>query len=141
MISRYLYHHNEVTLILQNLLKIGGQLSLLWLIYYLSTLGVETFHLPIPGSVLGMIALFILLSTGIIKEQWLSTVANPLLKHLSFFFIPIAVGLMEWGDLFLEKGYLLFLPLVISTIVALVATGGVVQFLISSQSHHIEKKG
>ena len=83
---------------LQNFLKISAQLFLLWIIYYLSTLGVEFFHLPIPGSVLGMIILFILLSTGIIKEHWLSTVANPLLKHLSFFFIPIAVGLMEWGD-------------------------------------------
>lgn len=127
-----------MTFILQIVLKIGGQLSLLWIIYYLSTLAVEFFHLPIPGSVLGMISLFILLSTGLIKEHWLSTVANPLLKHLAFFFIPIAVGLMEWGDLFLEKGYLLFLPLVISTLVALLTTGGVVQFLITS--HHIEKK-
>jgi len=29
---------------------------------------------------------------GIIKEQWLALGANPLLKHLSFFFIPIAGG-------------------------------------------------
>lgn len=123
---------------MRNFLKIVGQLFLLWLIYYLSTLCVATFHLPIPGSVLGMITLFTLLSTGLIKEQWLSTVANPLLKHLAFFFIPIAVGLMEWGDLFLEKGYLLFFPLVISTLVALLTTGGVVQFLMTS--HHIEKK-
>lgn len=123
---------------MQNLLKMGGQLSLLWIIYYLSTLGVGFFHLPIPGSVLGMIILFTLLSTGLIKEQWLSTAAPPLLKHLSFFFIPIAVGLMEWGDLFLEKGYLLFLPLVISTLVALLITGKVVQFF--STSCHMEKK-
>lgn len=123
---------------IQNSLKISGQLCLLWVIYYLSTLGVEFFHLPIPGSVLGMILLFTLLSTGIIKEQWLTKVAPPLLKHLSFFFIPIAVGLMEWGDLFLEKGYLLFLPLFISTLVALLITGAVVQFLIISQ--HAEEK-
>ncbi len=123
---------------IQNSLKISGQLCLLWVIYYLSTLGVEFFHLPIPGSVLGMIILFTLLSTGIIKEQWLTMVAPPLLTHLSFFFIPIAVGLMEWGDLFLEKGYLLFLPLFISTLVALLITGTVVQFLITSQ--HAEEK-
>lgn len=84
-----------------------------------------------------MIILFALLSTGVIKEQWLSAAANPLLKHLSFFFIPIAVELMEWGDLFTQKGYLLFLPLVISTLVALLSTGGIVQLL--TKSHQVKK--
>lgn len=79
-----------------------------------------------------MLLLFSLLSGGIIKEQWLTLGTNPLLKHLSFFFIPIAVGLMEWGDLFTQKGHLLFLPLVISALVALIATGIVVQLLTKS---------
>ena len=101
----------------------------MWIIYYLSTWLVTFFRIPLPGSVLGMIILFTLLSTGVIKEQWLSAATGPLLKHLSFFFIPIAVGLMEWGDLFVQKGLLLFLPLVVSTLVALLATGGIVQIL------------
>ena len=78
-----------------------------------------------------MIILFTLLSTGIIKERWLSAATNPLLKHLSFFFIPIAVELMQWGDLFMQKGYLLFLPLVVSALVALLATGGIVQLFMN----------
>lgn len=93
---------------------------------------VKTFQVPLPGSVLGMIVLFALLSAGIIKEQWLTTATTPLLKHLSFFFIPIAVELMEWGSLFRQKGHLLFLPLVVSLLVALVTTGGIVQLLTSS---------
>ena len=117
---------------MKNTLKIIGQIFLLWVIYYLSTYLVRFFHLPIPGSVLGMILLFTLLSTGVIKEQWLSAATNPLLKHLSFFFIPIAVELMEWGDLFIQKGYLLFFPLVISTLVALLITGGIVELLTKS---------
>ena len=110
-----------------------GQIFLLWIIYSFSTWAVKILHLPLPGSVLGMIILFMLLATGIIKEQWLIAATNPLLKHLSFFFIPIAVELMEWGDLFMQKGYLLFLPLVVSTLVALLITGGMAQFLIRSQ--------
>ena len=85
-----------------------------------------------------MLILFGLLSSGIIKEQWLVAAANPLLKHLAFFFIPIAVGLMEWGDLFTQKGHLLFMPLVISTFVALLVTGGIVQLL--TKSHHAERE-
>ena len=119
-------------------LKIIGQVFLLWVIYYFSTWVVKILHVPLPGSVLGMIILFVLLSTGVIKEQWLSAATNPLLKHFSFFFIPIAVGLMEWSDLFIQKGYLLFFPLVISMLVALLTTGGIVQFLIKS---HQGKKG
>ena len=111
---------------------------LLWVIYSLSTLVVNYFHIPLPGSVLGMIILFTLLCAGIIKEQWLSAAVNPLLKHLAFFFIPIAVELMQWGDLFINKGYLLFLPLVVSTLVALLATGGVVQAL-SKRDQKIEE--
>ena len=114
---------------MKNILKIAGQIFLLWVIYALSTLIVQYFHIPLPGSVLGMIILFTLLSAGIIKEQWLSAAVNPLLKHLAFFFIPIAVELMQWGDLFLTKGHLLFVPLVVSALVALLATGGVVQIL------------
>jgi len=118
---------------LKNSLKIIGQISLLWVIYYLSTWIVNFLHLPIPGTVLGMIILFTLLSTGIIKEQWLSAATTPLLKHLSFFFIPLAVELMQWGDLFMQKGYLLFLPLVVSILVALITTGGIVQQLVKSR--------
>lgn len=124
---------------MKNSLKIIGQIFLLWVIYYLSTWVVQFFHIPLPGSVLGMILLFILLSTGILKEQWLSAATNPLLKHLSFFFIPIAVELMNWGDLFMQKGHLLFIPLVVSTLVALLTTGGIVQFLI--KSHQVKKGG
>jgi holin-like protein len=112
--------------------KFVGQAFLLWIIYFISTWAVKYFHIPLPGSVLGMICLFALLSAGVIKEQWLSAATNPLLKHLSFFFIPIAVELMQWGDLFLQKGYLLFLPLVVSTLVALLTTGGIVQLFAKS---------
>lgn len=122
---------------MQNIFKILVQLFLLCFIYYLSSWIVEILHLPLPGSVLGMILLFALLSAGILKEEWLSLGANPLLKHLSFFFIPIAVELMNWGELFMQKGHLLFLPLVISALVALTATGGMVQLLTKSS----EKKG
>lgn len=111
------------------MLKFAGQVFLLWVIYYSSSWIVMHFHIPLPGSVLGMIVLFTLLLTGIIREEWLTSAVNPLLRHLSFFFIPIAVELMEWGDLFVQQGALLFLPLVLSTLVALLVTGGVAQFL------------
>ena len=117
------------------MLKFIAQVFLLWVIYSLSIWVVKTSHIPLPGSVLGMIILFVLLSTGVIKEQWLTAATTPLLKHLTFFFIPIAVELMQWGDLIIQNGYLLFLPLVISSLVALVITGGIVQLLTTSRNN------
>lgn len=125
---------------MQYIIKTTGQIFLLWLIYFTSTWITETFHLAIPGSVLGMLVLFALLSGGLLKEEWIALGANPLLKHLAFFFIPIAVGLMEWGDFFIEKGALLFFPLVISTVVALLATGTAVQFLTARSSEKKERR-
>jgi len=110
-----------------------GQTFCLWVIYYLSSWVVKSFHIPLPGGVLGMIILFVFLSAGIIKEEWLTAATTPLLKHLAFFFIPIAVELMQWGDLFRQIGHLLFLPLVVSLLIALVITGGIVQLLITSR--------
>lgn len=117
---------------MQHSIKTAGQVFLLWLIYFASTWITEKFRLPIPGSVLGMLLLFALLSLGILKEEWISCGANPLLKHLAFFFIPIAVELMNWEEFFLEKGSLLFFPLVISTFIALLTTGTAVQLLAAS---------
>lgn len=123
---------------MRNSLKVVGQIVILWVIYYICTWVVKFLHLPIPGSVLGMISLFALLSSGVLKEEWLSAATNPLLKHLSFFFIPIAVELMEWGDLLIQNGFLLVLPLVVSALVALLTTGGIVQLLTKLQQ---KKKG
>lgn len=82
-----------------------------------------------------MLILFGLLLAGIIKEEWLAEGANLLLKHLAFFFIPIAVGLMEWGDLFWQKGHWLLLSLVVSALVALFTTGGLVDFLVKGEKN------
>ncbi len=63
---------------------------------------VEFFHLPIPGNVMGMLLLFLLLITGFIRLEWVDTASSLLIKHLSFFFIPISVGLMTMGAVFMK---------------------------------------
>ena len=63
------------------------------------------------------------------RESWIHEGASLLTRHLAFFFIPIAVGLMEWGPLFRHEGLWLLLALVVSTLAALLASGGVVRVL------------
>ena len=41
-----------------------------------------------PGSVIGMVLLFITLRTGIVKEHWVRTVATFLTDNMTMFFMP-----------------------------------------------------
>jgi holin-like protein len=110
-------------------LKIILQIFLLWLIYQLGNLITSSLHIPLPGNVVGMLLLLALLTTGIVPVKWIKEGADLLLKHLAFFFIPIAVGLMAWGNLFATKGIWLFLALTISAFLSIPITGFVTQFL------------
>lgn len=79
--------------------------------------------IPIPGNVMGIIVLFFLLITGIVKESHISLAAEFLLRHLVFFFVPIAVGLMQWGSVFYDYGWVLAAAIVGSTALPLAIVG------------------
>lgn len=106
-----------------------GQLGLLWVLNAVGYMIVEALHLPLPGNVAGMLILFVLLVTGIVKLKWISLAASFLIRHLAFFFIPIAVGLMDFGPLFAEHGVALLVALVGSGLAGIFITGHTAQLL------------
>ena len=56
--------------------------------------------LPIPASIYGLVILFILLETGILKLDAVKETSVFLIEIMPLMFIPAGVGLMEsWGDL------------------------------------------
>ena len=91
---------------------------------------VELLSLRIPGNVLGMILLFVLLWTRIVRLEWVEGAADFLVKHLSFFFVPISVGLMTLGGMIAQNGIQLAVILVLSAIVGMVFAGGTSNVLI-----------
>lgn len=105
------------------------QLFLLLIICEMGTYLSDFFNLPIPGSVIGMLILFILLQTKILKVEWIDVTASFLVKHLAFFFIPISVSLMTMGWLFLKYGLPLVLTLLISLIIGFSISAWIVQKL------------
>lgn len=92
-------------------------------IAWLADYAVTVLDLPVPGNVLGIMVLFLLLSAGVVKERWISEAASFLLRHLVFFFIPVAVGLMNWGEVFYDYGWVLLGAIVGSTALPLLVTG------------------
>lgn len=105
------------------------QLVILWGINQLGYIIISWTKLPLPGNVMGMLILIILLVTGIFPLSLIEKAATFLIKHLAFFFIPVAVGLIQFGDLFLEYGIVLGIAITISALVGIYVTGFVTQFL------------
>jgi holin-like protein len=114
------------------------QLFFLFAIYQVSTYIVSFLELPVPASVLGMILLYFLLSNGIVKLRNIEVAASFLLKHLSLFFIPIAVGLMDYGGLIQTSGIQLVVMIAVSSIIGLFVTGGLTQFLSTKKAQKEE---
>lgn len=83
----------------------------------------------VPGNVLGMVILLILLATKTIKLEMIETVANFLLKHLAFFFIPAGVGLLASVDVIRGQWFSIILITVVSTVLVIITTGLTIQFL------------
>lgn len=96
-------------------------------IYLLGELISSLLHLPIPGSILGMVILFILLCTKIVKVDNISNVTNFLLSHLSFFFIPAGVGIMTSIGIIQSTWWQLLIVCLVTTIIIIGVTGVIVQ--------------
>ena len=71
-----------------------GQILLLALIGVLGGYLKEWLNLPLPGTLVGMILLFLLLCSGIIKLNWVEQGAAVLIGELLLFFIPSAIGVI-----------------------------------------------
>jgi holin-like protein len=109
--------------------KIITQIGLLYIIYILGVWIQETLHLIIPGSIIGMMILFILLSTKAIKSDWIKEGSRFLIKHMALLFLPVTVGIISFLDLFIGNGFLIIVTVLVSTFLVMACTGIVSQQL------------
>lgn len=93
-------------------------------------------HIPIPGSVLGMIVLLLCLLLGIIKLSQIQEVSDFLLSHLAILFIPSGVGLMAVFYK-LQGVWLILLSItIVMTLVVMSVTALMVQWLGGKNEEH-----
>lgn len=57
---------------------------------------VNALHLPLPGSVVGMVLLWAALSLGVVRLHWIENAADGLLAILGLLFVPATVGVIEY---------------------------------------------
>lgn len=100
-----------------------GQVAVLWGFSAGGAALQTLFRLPLPGNVIGLVALFALLAAGVIKIEWLELGGGFLTKHLAFFFVPVTVGVMGFGPTFARAGAGIVAALLISTVAGLIVAG------------------
>lgn len=128
-------------------MKFFRESILLLSIYFVSEIISKLLNLPVPGSIIGMILLFVLLTSNIIKIEKVESLANFFLDHLAFFFIPASVGLMTSFASLKGSIFKIILLCILTTIIVISVTGLTVQFICNRKSikevkkNKINKKG
>lgn len=94
--------------------------------------------LPVPASVYGLVIMFLLLCTKIVKLEQVENAAEFLMSIMPLFFIEPTVGIMNSYGLVKGKIIPLFIACFLSFVVVMVVTGLISQAIIRFQ--HKDKK-
>jgi holin-like protein len=114
------------------------QLAGLWAFNLAGVWVVKEAALPVPGNLVGMLALYGLLAMGVIKVEWFDLTGSFLIKHLAFFFVPITVGLTNSGPQLLTHGLGVLLVLTVSAAIGILLAGFVSQTLLTKPTRRGE---
>ena len=109
-------------------LQLGALAALNWLGNAIT----HALGISFPGNLLGMLILLLLLVTGVVKLRWIDRCCDILTHHLAFFFIPIAVGLLAYGELARSEGPAILAVLILSAAIGILLAGGAVAGLLRS---------
>lgn len=90
--------------------------------------------LPVPGSIIGLVLLFLALEFKIIRLRHIDTVGNFLLNNMTILFLPAAVGIMERFDSI--KPFLL--PITIMILGAIFLNIAVIGFVVQVIKRYFE---
>ena len=101
-----------------------GQVGLLVAISALGSALASWLHWSaFPGSLLGLGLLYAALQLGWLPLSWVEEGANWLLRHLLLFFVPSAVGILQYTGLLRFEGWGIATTIVASTALVMAVTG------------------
>ena len=80
-----------------------------------------------PGSILGMLLLFLLLNFQLIKLHWVLPAGGLLLRHMALLFVPVAVGLLAYLDVVMPSWLAILLNVFLGIALILLVVGRLYQ--------------
>lgn len=122
------------------LLKIIAQIAGLYGLSEIGTLISHWTHIPVPGSIWGLVLLFILLKCRVIQLRWVEAGGDWLIREMLLFFVPSAAGIMTYGHLLFHQGLQIVVVIVASTSLVMLSTGLVAEHITRWRKQHDEKR-
>ncbi|SEQ85162.1 holin-like protein [Basfia succiniciproducens] len=130
----YFYSDNREIVMRQKIFLFVRSLIILYLILFIGEGIAKLIPIGIPGSIFGLLILFIGLTTQIIKVDWVFFGASLLIRYMAVLFVPVSVGVMKYSDLLVSHASSLLIPNIVSTCVTLLVIGFLGDYLFSLNS-------
>ncbi|MBD5823658.1 CidA/LrgA family protein [Lactococcus petauri] len=110
-------------------MKIYFQLLIIFGFSFVGDTLSNSLHLPVPGSILGMIFLFLALQFKVLKFTDVDEVGSFLINNMTILFLPAGVGIMSKWSLISDFWWQIALIVLLALIVNVFVLGHLVQFI------------
>lgn len=115
-------------------IKLILQLVLIMLITFIGTEVQKLLHIPLAGSIVGLMLFFLLLQFKIVPVSWINVGADFLLKTMVFFFIPSVVGIMDVASNITMNYILFFIVIIIGTCLVALSSGYIAEKMLEKSN-------
>lgn len=115
-------------------IKLILQLALIMLITFIGTEVQKLLHIPLAGSIVGLMLFFLLLQFKIVPESWINVGADFLLKTMVFFFIPSVVGIMDVASNITMNYILFFIVIIFGTCLVALSSGYIAEKMLEKNN-------
>lgn len=113
------------------------EFMLIFTINYVGMLLSKILHLPLPGTILSLLLLFLMLQFKVLKLEKIENAGNFLLLNMTIFFMPPTVKIIDSYELLEKDLFKIIVIILVSTFLTMGITGKVVQLMIDLK----ERKG
>ncbi|WP_338469509.1 CidA/LrgA family protein [Niallia sp. XMNu-256] len=114
---------------MKKLITITIQILFIHMFLFLGNVIKTLVPLLIPASMVGLLLLFLALWLGIIKLEWVEQGGNWLLAELLLFFIPSAVGIVNYEEMLSWQGLKSVFLVGLSTFIVISSTAFIAEKL------------
>ncbi len=108
--------------------------------YWIGNMIQTILNLPLTGSIIGMLVLFIVIQLGWIKISWGEEGSSWLQSNLQVFFVPPTVGIINHFDFFRANTILLVLGLIGSTLITCLLSALTSHWIMAWREKHQRKE-
>ena len=127
-------------MLLQKGVQLVRSLVILYIMLLLGNLISHYVPVGIPGSIWGLLILFIGLTTRIIRLAWIYFGSSLLIRYMAVLFVAVSVGIIKYYDLLVAQWKILLIPNILSTFLTLFIIAFLGNYLFYKQSFAHKRK-